>query len=157
MGEPGVAFFKELYPLLRDDRDALELCIDLLFVGHLWDDLIDKDKPLKDEEINSAFAGMLARIPRNPFFQRHVRDLGPLLMSTVLQWKDANKLELRGSSQERAMAYMLRNMLLQVMAYCIWLIGGDAWYEQAGEQFQRLCASELHGAFDAFLKEMTNA
>jgi hypothetical protein len=152
--DQGRRFLGELYPLLRGNRDALSLCADLLYVGHLWDDLIDKDKPLTDEQINSGFSAMVAKIPMNPFFQEHVRELGPLLMSVILQWKDANKLEADGSPHERAMAYMLRNALLQVMAFCIWLIGGDGWYEEAGDKFQRLCAAELGEAFGAFMEEM---
>jgi hypothetical protein len=154
MDEAERAFYLKLYELLNRDRDAFALCVDLIYCGHLWDDLIDKDKVRTDEEINDCFTAMLGRVPRNPFFQRHVQDLAPLMMSAILQWKDANKLEANGDENERAMAYMLRNALLQVAAYCIYLKGGDELYSVAGEQFQRMCSKDIHSLYEAFAKEM---
>lgn len=157
MDESERRFYEELFQLLKGDLNAMELCFDLIYCGHFWDDLIDKDKVRSDDEINQCFTAMLGRLPRNPFYQHFIRDLAPLMMSTVLQWKDANKLETIGDLAERNMAFMLRNMLMQVVGYCIWLIGGDEWYQTAGEKFQRLCAREIVPLYGEFMKEMGHA
>jgi hypothetical protein len=150
-------FYEELFQLLKSDMNAMEMCFDLIYCGHFWDDLIDKDKVRTDDEIDQCFTAMLGRLPRNPFFQRFIRDLAPLMMSTVLQWKDANKLEVSGNLSERNMAFMLRNMLMQVVGFCIWLVGGDEWYSEAGERFQRLCSKEIIPLYGEFMKEMGHA
>jgi len=148
---------KNFFRLLKCDLNAMEMCFDLIYCGHFWDDLIDKDKIRTDQEIDHCFTAMLGRLPRNPFYQAYIRDLGPLMMSTVLQWKDANKLETVGDIPERNMAFMLRNMLMQVVGYCIFLIGGEEWYAEAGEKFQRLCSMEIIPLYQVFMKEMGHA
>ena len=157
MNDSEQRFCKELFNLLKEDMNAMEMCFDLIYCGHFWDDLIDKDKVRTDEEIDQCFTAMLGRLPRNLFYQEHIRDLAPLMMSTVLQWKDANKLEAKGNLSERNMAFMLRNMLIQVVGFCIFLIGGEEWYAEAGEKFQRLCATEIIPLYAVFMKEMSHA
>jgi hypothetical protein len=60
--------FDALTEYLKDDTNARKLVIDLLFVGHLWDDLIDKDLERTDEDINRAFRTMLVDNQLNPFY-----------------------------------------------------------------------------------------
>jgi len=50
--------------------------IDLL---HTWDDLVDKDKPVSEIEINRAFLTALVYLPANPFY-RSIQD-------AILPWQ----------------------------------------------------------------------
>jgi len=54
--------------LLLGNRDAALFVAMVFRVFHAWDDLIDKDALLADEEINMAFYLAMVQIPRNPFY-----------------------------------------------------------------------------------------
>lgn len=147
---------EKLLDWLNGDTDALQLCGALLYVAHLWDDLIDKDKERTDEEINHAFQAILAEMTRNRFYTEHSQQLAPLIASAALQYPIANKLE-RGSDGEKIMAFAMRNALLHIVPHCFFLIGGLAHYNQCAEEYYRYTATDLRGLFSTFWKEMTHA
>lgn len=128
--------FDKLSFFLQKNRAAVKLCIDLLFVGHLWDDLIDGDVIREPEEIDKAFLIALGELPLNPFYQANQMYLAPLLTSASLLWIDSNGLE-RGSKDERLTAFCIRNALLNVIHFCIFLVGGGEWVRQQGPDFWR--------------------
>lgn len=146
------AWMEKLLYFLKGDRDALAFLVDLMYVVHLWDDLIDKDKDRSDFEINEAFRILMVDIPGNPFYIRFGSHLRPLLQNMILQWLDANVLE-KASDHDKHMAYMLRSSPLQVMNYCAFLIGGPVWYEDVGPNMRRIYEESL----DDFMGEMRNA
>jgi hypothetical protein len=55
------------------NTDALNLFHHLVELIHIWDDLIDKDKPVSDEQINKAFLIALVYMPSNPFLPCYSR------------------------------------------------------------------------------------
>ena len=131
------AWIEKLAPCLKDDQWAIQFCIDVMFIAHLWDDLIDKDTFRTGEDINEAFRIALIDIPKNPFYLAHIGDLRPVMMNVILQWQDANVLE-KGSRQDRAKAFMLKASVLQLFNYCAYLVGGPQWAFEIGPDLRRL-------------------
>ena len=41
---------------------------DLFRAMHTWDDLVDKDKPVSEADINGAFVALMVHVPANPFY-----------------------------------------------------------------------------------------
>lgn len=119
---------------LKDDWEAVRFLIDLLFIAHLWDDLIDGDNPREPEEINQAFTKAMGSIPNNLFYQAHQRLLAPLLHSTSLLWLDSVKME-RGTLDEKLNCFIARNAILGVMHYSLCLTGGEPWVREHGADF----------------------
>ena len=138
---------------LRGNKDAVRFCIDVTFIAHVWDDLIDKDKERTNEEISNAFKTALIDIPSNPFYLAYINDLRPLMMNTILQWQDANKLEASGNSHDKHMAFMLRASFIQLFVYCAFLCGGGGWAETIGPEIRRFYQEDLF----IYLKELNNA
>ena len=134
---------------LKGDTNAIQFCMDVMYVCHIWDDLIDKDNELSDKQIHEAFTILMLHIPENPFYQAFGVKLRPLLHNMIIQWKDANTLE-RGDEHDRHMAYMLRASPLQVINYCAVLVGGADWYDEVGPDMRRMYQED----FDKFMKEM---
>ncbi len=114
---------------LRGDLLAVKLCEDLGQVSQVWDDLIDKDKETSPADINDAFWRALIEIPSNPFYLQHIQMFLPLLHSAITGWYDSNTLE-RGNATERALAFVLRDKLGEVIIMCAHLVGGFAWGRQ---------------------------
>jgi len=92
-------------------------------VCEVWDDLIDGDKTVTDEDIHRVFWALLTEMPLNPFFDRHKHQLVPLLVSGINAWMDANHLE-RGSPNDRVFAYVLRDWYMELVAFVIFLTRG---------------------------------
>jgi hypothetical protein len=128
---------EELVFLLKHDRDAIKYVLDILYAGHLWDDLIDKDRIRTDAEINQAFRVALGDIPTNPFFQKFGLALAPLQMSASLLWLDSVKLE-KGDENDRMAAFIMRNALAGVVHYCMFLVGGIDWVMEHGHRLWQI-------------------
>ena len=147
-----IDWIQKLSPALKGDQWALQFCIDVMFIAHLWDDLIDRDNFRTSEDISEAFRIALVDIPKNPFYLAHIGDLRPLMMNVILQWSDANVLE-KGDREDRAKAYMLKASVLQLFNYCAYLIGGPAWAFEVGPGLRH-----LYGEFiDDYIGETENA
>jgi hypothetical protein len=139
--------FDALTEYLKDDTNARKLVIDLLFVGHLWDDLIDKDLERTDEDINRAFRTLMVDNQLNPFYQAYRDRLDPLISSTALLWLDSVQLE----KKDKLTAFILRNAFLGIIQYCGLLLGGTDWVLEKGPDLWAKLG--LNEKFAEFLKE----
>jgi hypothetical protein len=52
------------------NQDALNMYRMFVDLAHIWDDLVDKDKPVSADEINQAFLTCLVYLPANPFYRQ---------------------------------------------------------------------------------------
>ena len=109
---------------LKGDKQALLLCLDMVYVGHLWDDLIDKDRVRTNDEINQAFMKSFRGIPDNPFFKKWQGALQPLLIQTAQAYVDSTHLEM-GDDDERLMSFLCRNQCLQFIQHVVYVVGID--------------------------------
>ena len=147
--EQQILLTEKLNHLLKGNLAAVDFCMNLTFLVHVWDDLIDKDKIRSDEDINNAFRIALISIPSNPFYLNNISDLRPMITNMILQWESANVLE-RGSDHDKHMAYMLRAGIIQVFNYCVYLAGGADWEREVGPDVQRLYEEQ----FEDFMEEV---
>jgi len=141
-----------LLELFQGNQDAVMFCMELLYVYHLWDDLYDGDKERDKEEINHAFMTILTGFRRNAFYRTFQHDLLPLITSSILQWTDANEIELEGEESELPKSYMLRANIVQIWGYCAYLIGGFNHYKEIGGIIQKLYEED----FDVYIEEFKN-
>jgi len=121
-------------------------------VGHLWDDLIDKDRERTPEEINEAFLLMTGEIPMNPFYQAFQLQLSPLMHSAALLWLDSVRLE-TGTPDERTMAFIIRESLNNIVHYSMLLLGGPAWIKEHGLELWQILSRGYARKYKEFLKE----
>lgn len=115
------------------DEDALNFLRDISDATELWDDMIDQDKELTEDKINSAFFKMLVSIPNNAFFQKNRLYLTPIIIQCINAWHDANKLE-KGDANQRALAYTLRNIDIMLMQSIVFLTSGYPKMREVSEQ-----------------------
>lgn len=139
---------------LKDDIDALRYALDILYISHLWDDLIDKDISRTDEDINQGFIKSLGEIPINPFYQAYQYQLAPMMANALTMWLESNELE-KGSRDERMAALHIRNAVLHIIHYCILLKGGIMWSRQVGPEFWRYFGMNEE-KYETFMLEAQN-
>ena len=131
--------FKEnLNYWLIGNSNAIVFCLDMIKAIHLWDDLIDKDNELKDEEINDVFTFLMVDMPMNPFYAVNQREIAPMMQNIILKWHTANVFEKEKEVNDVDKAYMLRAELYQLFVLCATLIGGREWGREMSIHIWRL-------------------
>jgi hypothetical protein len=132
------------------DRHAHKLYADLCFVAHVWDDLIDKDKAVSEEQINSAFEAALVGIPRNPIYQSNAAMLQPLMACGCLGFRIATKMERSKDPHQIEIAHGLRYSIAQVGA-CLVMLTNTA--DKAAEILPEFWKHMMPERFGEYAKE----
>lgn len=105
------------------NQSAVDFMVSLSSIAELWDDLVDKDKELNRNEIDSVFWNALVTLPTNEFFNQHKSFLMPLIIQSINAWQDSVELE-KGSKDDRAYALTLRIISLQIAPMIVLLLRG---------------------------------
>jgi len=102
---------------------AVQFIVQFSDACELFDDLIDKDKPIPDDHVVRVLFVLLTEMPVNPFFEAYKHQLIPVITTGINAWLDANILE-KGSENDRVFSYVLRDWYAELIAYVICLTRG---------------------------------
>lgn len=128
---------------------AVHFLLDLIQMAEVWDDIVDGDE-LDLVQVESAMWAGMVRLPLNPFYQEHATYLTPLIIHAINTWKDANVLS-KGTRDQRAVAYTLRHMDLQIVQAVVRLTRGDEALREIGPQIWTLYAARPDDGIDQWL------
>ena len=132
------------------NHDALNMYRAFVDLAHLWDDLIDKDKPVSADEINRAFLTCLVYLPANPFY-RHIQDqILPMWLVVISSFETANKFEADKDEHGIEIAHSLRYAAGNIVAYAIHVCIGA---EEAKKVLPDMWKSVFYERFDEYRKE----
>jgi len=134
----------------KGDMDAVGLVMSIVKIADVWDNLIDKDKPVTDEEINQVFWMMLVEIPRNPAFRRYQLDITAVISIGIINWHVANKLQ-TGDDHAKQIAHVTRYSIADVSLYLAAAIGGPEWATHVGPELR---VRSQKDRLENFMKEM---
>lgn len=123
---------------LKGHRDAIEFVLTAHEIAELWDDLIDRDKPVEDISINVAFYKALVALPRNRFYQENFTLLNPVLESSILDWLTANQFEKSKEAEKLRHAWGLRFSPFALTVMSARIIGGFEWAQKVNAEFRAL-------------------
>lgn len=127
------------------NKDALEmyrLFVDLL---HTWDDLVDKDKEVSEDQINHAFLICLVYLPGNSFYRLIQRDVMPMYMTFASAYTTANKFEKDKDAHGLEIAHILRYSAGNIISYAMMVATGmenskkympEMWKDVVSERFE---------------------
>lgn len=140
-----------LFHAFKGDADAVALAFMIARVSHVWDDLIDKDKPVADADVNEAFWLALVQIPANAFYRRFGEELRPVMASGILNWIAATDIERRKPSLEALqVAHVIRYSVSDVLVLMAALCGGASWAFEVAAELRLRC--QKNGFLD-YVKE----
>jgi len=105
------------------DEWALKFVLDYSDAVELWDDLIDGDKEIDKQQVMRVFTNLLTIMPLNPFFNQHKMVFIPLINASINAWFDSLDLE-KGSDNDKAIAYVIRDYSHEAIIYTIFLTRG---------------------------------
>jgi len=135
---------------MRDDMDAVGLIMSVVKIADVWDNLIDKDKSVTDEEINQVFWMMLIEIPRNPAFRRYQLDITTVMSTGIINWHVANRLQ-GGDDHAKQIAHVIRYSIADLALYLASAIGGTDWAVEVGPELRLRSQKDK---LENFMKEM---
>ena len=138
-------FQERLAGWLCQDQPAITFMVDLLFIAARWDDLIDRDQILLDQDIHQLMEAALS-LCVHPFFQQHASSLYPLLHNSIRNWKVSLTIERDPSSTLTALmnAFILRSSYIDILGQCAMLLKGNAWAERV------VLEARLHNSNEGF-------
>lgn len=138
---------ERLHAFVPNDS-AVDFLDGMIGVAHLWDDLIDRDKPVTDGAINQAFWFMLVDLPRNEFYREHFNALNPIVMVSFMNWQASNVMERAGTNDDKHISFILRSAYVDLVTQCAFIVGGADWAAKMVPQIRRFAHCE---GFDKYL------
>lgn len=144
-----------IHHAFQGNNAAIQLGMMIVKIADVWDNLIDGDVEVNNEDINQAFWYALVEIPRNPFYRAHVDELHPLFANGILNWHIANQLVKDAPDSKRAVeiAHVLRYSIGDVISHMAMLIGGVEWARKVGPELRMRCQRDT---LENFSQEVAN-
>lgn len=159
--EPVVTELPTFEQMIRDvlkDDDAVAFVTELCTALHLWDDMVDGDKPVPERAVREAFRSLLVTLPANRFYRKHFDRIHPLFDTAIVNWLTANQFEAKGGDERLRLAYVIRSDYINVVLKCAQLLHGfeyglrvapvlRAWWHAEGwDGYLKALAREKQGA-----------
>lgn len=148
-----VESFEELFDkIYKGDKHAAWLSLAILHILHTWDDLIDRDVPISDNSINSAFLVAMTDVSVSPLWDIEMVNLMRLV---YFKWQAANKFENDAEATDNtlAKAWMLRASCYDFFVAIANKLYGATWAEKISPIVYSFYGEELK----TFIKETRNA
>jgi len=121
---------------MRGNKEAADFCFHFMYIIHLWDDLIDKDKERSDKEINAAFMSLFG-LPNNRFYAENYQTLFPVIASSIHSFLISNEFEKGMKDEDLDISYGIRCNVLNVIIFAADIVGGSEWAAQVGQEIWR--------------------
>jgi hypothetical protein len=132
---------------------ALHMYRMLVDLVHTWDDLIDKDREVSEQEINNAFLIALVYMPSNPFYRQIQEHIMPMWVTVLSAYEVANKFERDKDAHGLEIAHNLRFAAGHVVSYMVQACVG---YEKSREIMPEIWKAIVDERFDDYRKEHLN-
>ena len=133
------------------NQDALNMYRMFIDMIHVWDDLIDKDKEVTQDDINRAFMIALAYLPSNPFFRSIQNDVIPMFVAMIHAYQTANHFEKSKDNHGIEIAHGLRYAAGHIIAYAVVVCVGN---EKAKDILPELWKDLVNERFDDYRNEV---
>lgn len=136
------------------NEHALAMFEAFVFLAHTWDDLVDKDKDVPENQINEAFMTALAYLPANPFYRSIQDAIMPMWLVVVSSFETANHYEKSKDEHGIEISHGLRYAAGNILAYAVIVCVGQ---EQSRKYLPEMWKVIFHERFDEYRKEHLNA
>jgi hypothetical protein len=135
------------------NEDALSMYRMFVDLAHAWDDLVDKDKEIPEENINNAFMICLVYLPLNKFYQNIQYSVLPMWISVVSAYQTANHYEKNKDEHGIEIAHGLRYAVGNIIAYAVHVCVGP---QKATEIMPEVWKHIMIERYDDYRKEHLN-
>lgn len=137
-----------------NNQEAIDIYNMFVDLAHTWDDLVDKDKDVTEDQINHAFMVCLVHLPSNNVYRQLQHIFIPMWSMVISAYKVANKFERNKDEHGVEIAHGLRyaagHMISQLVTYCV----GP---QKADEVMPEIWKDIFAERWDEYRKEHLNA
>ncbi len=123
---------------MRGNQAAVDFLRLAFQAAHLWDDLVDRDQALDDDDINEGMFAALVLLPRNSFYRANFETLNSILANASTNWRVATALERAQGVASKRIAYVLRSAYADLVTHSALLLGGPIWARDVGVELRGL-------------------
>ena len=106
------------------NKDGLDMLNMLIYITHIWDDLVDKDKEISEDSINKVFAMCLIYLPMNNLYRQIQYQIIPMWITIISAYETANQFEREKEEHGIEIAHSLRYATGNIIAYAIYACVG---------------------------------
>ncbi len=131
------------------DENAARWVESFARITQVWDDLVDRDKPITGDDVTMAFMDALIAMPNNPFFVAYRQPLTTMMYAVVSDWLTSNQLAGRGRMEDR-IAFVIRDSLAGMIVQIASMLHGHDYAMQRAVAIRRYFHDDQ---FDEFLAE----
>lgn len=132
------------------DEPAVQFCQIVGMSTELFDDMSDRDVDIEDHQLFNLIFSLWVTLPNNAFWKAYQHSLTPILLMSLNAWLDANKLETHDADpNDRVYAYTFRNLTLQVLPLCVYLLHGEARMRELSLEIHKFFTG--HETFEQYL------
>jgi hypothetical protein len=135
--------YDRLLHLFKGNAAAVEFCRALVFIIHVWDDLIDEDQRPSQDDINHAFYLAMVGIQENAFYRAHEAALRPLVSAAILNWLASVNLERGSDPHGHEIAHITRYYGAEIFLQIMLILGGLRWAAEHGAEVWLMIKEEL--------------
>lgn len=133
----GGRLHENLLNYMLGNTDAVEFLEMIYYISHVWDDLIDKDVKVTEDNIHTCFWLAMVKIPSNPFYRANMDRIIHIYTVYIDQWLVANDLEKKGGDYLNQ-SFVLKETLMGVISQCALILGGFHHMRKVSSEIQKL-------------------
>lgn len=104
--------------------DALRWLWSFWCFSQMFDDLVDRDKPVAHGDAARELARFVEQVALSPFFRQHAASLTALLVSAINRWLTGDEMARSEQQEARTLARAVRCGDLDVVLHVAYLVGG---------------------------------
>lgn len=139
---------------LKGNRPAIDYCNLVFRSSHIYDDLIDKDKPVSDEQIHTMMWNLLYELPSNSFFMENAAQLVILHGQYLGDYSDSVILEREHRDHGLNLSYFLRDSVSTLLIQVALIIGGKEWMNRVSIPIRQFIFNETLDSYKQALGEI---
>jgi hypothetical protein len=109
---------------MAGNQEAVDAVNTICAICDVWDDLVDRDKPVSPEDINSAFTKAFIGLQLNSFYKRYESQYFAVVTVGINAWLDANELQKSSAEKWRMLAFYIRTFGFEISHLSAFLAGG---------------------------------
>ncbi|WP_234851700.1 hypothetical protein, partial [Sinorhizobium meliloti] len=91
----------------RGDEAAADFLAEIAAIARLADDIVDEDEN-RQRNVCWLLVRTLTRLPQNPFFNRHLAVLAPVIHSVIVQWELSDEWRSSHDALKRQFGFVMR-------------------------------------------------
>jgi len=134
--------------IFKGDKNAISFAFMLWNLCQFWDDLVDKDKDLSEDDINRHMLMALYELPKNPVYMS-MPEMPYHIYNVFLRWRDSTAMEKSLENGDKEKCYMLRAGVYDLFVLIAAHLYGDEWAKEIGVYVRRCYGETLDNFLEA--------